>query len=136
MNNDVMNNFDGSAPRGRPQTVLIIDDDDEIRHVLGLLFDIEEFDVVGGAASGIDGVALAAKFQPDFVVLDQMMPNLAGHRTAALIKTIAPETRIIAFSAYLNDLPEWADAYLNKDRISELVPLLASLIPGSTPISR
>jgi hypothetical protein len=39
-----------------------------------------------------------------------------------------PGTKIVAFSAFLHEQPNWADAFLNKDRISELMPLLRSFI--------
>jgi hypothetical protein len=41
---------------------------------------------------------------------------------------VSPGSRIVAFSAVLSETPEWADAYLNKDRIGEVVPLLGEMI--------
>jgi hypothetical protein len=34
----------------------------------------------------------------------------------------------VAFSAILDQQPAWADAYLNKERIGDMVPLLQTLI--------
>lgn len=114
-------------------TVLIVDDEDEIRHALRLLFEFEDFAVVGEAANGVDAITLAKRYQPDFVVLDYRMPRMDGEATAEILRAIAPQARIVAFSAVLNRKPMWADAYLNKERISEVAPLLTALISADLP---
>src|SRR5918992_204542 len=115
------------SPNGKP-TVLIVDDEEEIRHVLRLLCETEGFTVVGEAANGVEAVPMALKHQPDFVILDYLLPRLDGSGAAEILRTIAPESRIVAFSAVLQEQPEWADAYLNKERVAELMPLLKSFI--------
>ena len=113
------------------RNVLIIDDDDDLRHALRLLFEFEDFQVVGEAKDGLEAVALARALKPDFALVDQSMPRMPGDEAANLIRALSPETRIVAFSAVLSRKPEWADAYLNKERIVEVVPLLRYLIDGS-----
>jgi chemotaxis response regulator CheB len=108
--------------------VLIVDDDEEIRHVLRLMCETEGFEVVGEAANGVEAVPLALKFQPDVVILDYLMPHLDGEGTATMLRAIAPEARIVAFSAVLDSKPSWSDSYLNKARVSEVAPLLERLI--------
>ena len=110
------------------KTVLIVDDDEEIRHVLRLLFESEQMTVVGEAANGAEAVPLALNHQPDFVILDYRLPQLDGKGAAEILRAVVPGTKIVAFSAFLDERPAWADAYLNKDRISELMPLLRSFI--------
>ena len=110
------------------KTVLIVDDDEEIRHVLRLLFEGESMQVIGEAANGAEAVPLALNHQPDFVILDLKLPKLDGEGTAEILRAVVPGTKIVAFSAFLADQPGWADAYLNKDRISELMPLLRTFI--------
>lgn len=62
------------APRlSAGDTVLIVDDDDNIRHLLRLLFEMSDFAVVGEASNGLDAVRLAIKHTPRFVVLDYMI---------------------------------------------------------------
>ncbi len=109
-------------------TVLIVDDDDEIRHVLRLLCENEGLEVIGEAANGVEAVPLALRHQPDFVILDYMLPRLDGEGAAEILRAVSPDSRIVAFSAILESQPEWADAYLNKDRITELMPLMRSFI--------
>jgi chemotaxis response regulator CheB len=109
-------------------TILIVDDDEEIRHVLRLLCETEGFQVVGEAGSGVEAVPLALKHQPDFVILDYLMPHLDGEGAATMLRAIAPDSRIIAFSAVLDRKPPWSDSYLNKARVSEVAPLLERLL--------
>lgn len=115
---------------GSGRSVLIVDDDAEVRHALRLLFEIEDFTVIGEAATGPEAVALALKHDPDFVVLDYFMPGMAGDKTAMILRRVAPHGRIVAFSAVLTEKPEWADSFLNKERIAEITPLLRTLVPS------
>jgi CheY-like chemotaxis protein len=107
--------------------VLIVDDDENIRYALRLLFEFEDFQVTE-AASGPEAVARALRDDPGFVVLDYMMPGMTGEKTAGLLRSVVPDARIVAFSAILDDKPVWADAFLNKERISEIAPLLTNLV--------
>lgn len=109
-------------------SVLIVDDEEEVRHVLRLLCETNDLDVVGEATNGVEAVAIALRKQPHFVILDYMMPRLDGEGTAELLRSVSPESKIVAFSAMLEEQPQWADAFLNKERITELMPLLQSFI--------
>ena len=111
-----------------PSKILIVDDDEEIRHLLRTLFEVDGFEVVAEAADGIEAIPLALKHEPDFVVLDYRMPRMNGARTAEVLRGIVPEAKIVAFSAMLEAQPAWADAYLNKERIIEVAPLLSAFV--------
>ncbi len=50
------------------KTVLIVDDDEEIRHVLRILCETEGLDVIGEASNGVEAVPLALQHQPDIVI--------------------------------------------------------------------
>lgn len=113
--------------RRRSSSVLIVDDDEEIRHVLRIMFELEGFEIAGEAASGLEAIPMAMKHQPDVILLDYLMPGMNGEDTARMIRTIAPDARIVAFSAVLDEKPEWSDSYLNKERVSEVIPLLERL---------
>ncbi len=116
----------------RRTSVLIVDDDEEVRHVLRLLFEAERMKVVGEAANGAEAVPLALNHQPDFVILDYKLPKLDGEGAAEILRAVVPGTKIVAFSAFLEDQPGWADAYLNKDRISEIAPLVERLLRAAS----
>jgi CheY-like chemotaxis protein len=110
------------------QRVLIVDDDEEIRDLLRLLFDCEGFGVVGEAEDGFRAVELARVLKPALVVLDYRMPRMNGAKTARRLREISPDVKIVAFSAVLDEKPPWADAFLNKERVGEIAPLLTRLV--------
>jgi CheY-like chemotaxis protein len=136
MSNDIF--FDGvgrdpsaSTPKQSDPTVLIVDDDEEIRHALRLLFEVEGFNVIGEASNGLEAIALAMTQGPRFIILDYKMPVMDGEQAAGLLRSVSPDCRIVAFSAVLDGKPEWADSYLSKDQIGEISPLLAGLLGTS-----
>ncbi|MGH2821053.1 MAG: response regulator transcription factor [Actinomycetota bacterium] len=113
---------------GSGSTVLIVDDDEEIRHVLRIVCESGDMKVVGEAATGVEAIPLALQYQPKFVILDYRLPRLDGEGAAEIMRAVTPESKIVAFSALLDQQPPWADAFLNKDRITQLMPLLRSFI--------
>ena len=61
--------------------VLIIDDEDDIREVAALsLESVAGWEVIR-ASSGVEGLARAAEYQPDAILLDVMMPGMDGPTT-------------------------------------------------------
>lgn len=108
-------------------TILIVDDDEDIRDVLRMTFELDGFEVVGEADNGLDAVTLTMRHRPEFVVLDYQMPVQDGERTANILRSVAPETRIVAFSGVIRSTPDWADAFLSKERLAEISPLIVSL---------
>ena len=110
------------APRERsaPLKVMIVDDDADIRILLGTLMGMEGFDVVGIAENGEAGVILASETRPDVVILDYMMPKIDGEEAAKFIRAILPEARILAFSGVIHTLPEWADDFIEKGDIADM----------------
>jgi two-component system alkaline phosphatase synthesis response regulator PhoP len=61
--------------------VLIIDDDEDVRFVARMSLGRVAGMTVVEAARGQDGVALAKSEQPDFILLDMMMPDMDGAAT-------------------------------------------------------
>ena len=107
--------------------ILIVDDDRNVRDILRIVFETEGYEIVGEAANGLEAVRMATDVGLDFVILDQQMPELDGDSTATVLRAIAPAAKIVAFSSRLEGRPDWADAYLSKDRMNDLTPLLDTL---------
>jgi DNA-binding response OmpR family regulator len=76
-----------SPPLGR---VLIVDDDEVIRHLIEVNLLLEGFEVVT-AVDGQDCLDKAALVNPDVITLDVMMPRLDGWVTATQLRN-NPET--------------------------------------------
>lgn len=61
--------------------VLLIDDEDDIREVATLTLEtMADFEVIS-AANGMSGLLKAREEQPDFILLDVMMPGIDGVTT-------------------------------------------------------
>jgi CheY-like chemotaxis protein len=76
------------------RTVLLIDDEPDIRAVVEFsLGSVAGWDVLT-AGSGADGVEVAAERQPDVILLDVMMPELDGPATLDALRG-RDETRAI-----------------------------------------
>jgi hypothetical protein len=59
------------------------------------------------------------------------MPTLNGAAAADALRLLSPGSRIVAFSAALEEKPVWADAYLNKGHILEMKSLIERLASQS-----
>ena len=65
--------------------VLIIDDEEHIREIASLSFELVEWEVAQ-AGTGREGVAAALASPPDVILLDVMMPELDGPATLLLLE--------------------------------------------------
>ena len=61
--------------------ILIIDDEDDIREVAALSLETVAGWEVAMANSGAQGLARAAEYRPDAILLDVMMPGMDGPST-------------------------------------------------------
>ena len=78
----------------QPIRVLLVDDHAVVRTGLRTFFDLlDDIDVVGEAADGSEGVAMARRLEPDVVLMDLLMPNMDGLTAIARIKAEKPEHR-------------------------------------------
>ncbi len=112
--------------------VLLVDDDRQMRDFLAALFSAHgRFRIGGVAADGLEAAMLAADLAPDVVVLDYFMPRWDGAKAAEFIRTRCRRTKIIAFSAVLEEPPEWADAFVLKTRAEELLAVADELAAAS-----
>ena len=79
-------------------SVLIVDDEPNIRRMVGALLSAEGYEV-REAASGAQGIAKASEDEPDAALLDLMMPGeLDGMATLARLRLAHPELAVIMMS--------------------------------------
>jgi CheY-like chemotaxis protein len=88
------------------KTILVIDDNNEIRENTAEILDLAGYKTVT-AENGKKGVAQALKEKPDLIVCDIMMPDLDGYGVLHLLKK-NPETENIPF-IYLTAKTERSD---------------------------
>jgi CheY-like chemotaxis protein len=90
---------------GERRSLLVVDDQAEHRQVMAGLLEPLGFRVLQ-AASGQDGVRLAALERPDLILMDLSMPLLDGHQTAALIRRNAGSRApiiVVSANAFADD---------------------------------
>jgi two-component system, NtrC family, nitrogen regulation response regulator NtrX len=79
-------------------SVLIIDDEPNIRRMVGALFGAEGYDV-RDAADGASGLRRATENEPDVVLLDLMMPGeLDGLATLERLRESIPDSPVVMMS--------------------------------------
>ncbi len=82
-----------------PLAILIIDDEENMRHMLGSLLKRDGY-AVETAADGQEGLARLAATAFDFVLCDIKMPNMDGMAFLRAVKPQAENLTIIMMSAY------------------------------------
>lgn len=79
-------------------TLVIIDDHAGFRTFARALLEAEGFEVVGEAADGASGVALACRLLPDVVLLDIVLPDVDGFAVSERIANEAPSCAVVLTS--------------------------------------
>lgn len=64
-------------PESRDKTILIVDDDENIRELLGFIVKKEGFRF-DTAVNGREGIEKVRKVKPDLILLDLMLPEVSG----------------------------------------------------------
>ncbi len=100
------------------KTILLVEDETEIRKMLKIFLDVEDFNVVE-AVTGNDALSKVAAVRPDLVVLDLGLPDIDGQDIIQIVRQFS-NTPIIVLSARLDDkevvraLHAGADDYVTK----------------------
>ncbi|MDD5177278.1 MAG: two-component system response regulator NarL [Sterolibacterium sp.] len=129
--------------RTKRSSVVIIDDHPLFRKGVRQLLDLEpELEVVAEASSGEEGVQLAARHQPDLVLLDLNMKGMGGLKALEAIKSHNPERRVVILTVsdtsddLIGTIRAGADGYLLKDmEPEELLAHIKEAVFGRTVIS-
>ena len=80
-------------------TVLIIDDEENIRNGLAANFELEDYEVKT-AANGKDGLDLVAKGDIDLVITDLRMDGISGEEVVKRVTTETPEIPVIVLTGH------------------------------------
>ena len=82
-------------------TVLIVDDEENIRQSLSGIFEDEGYDVIT-AGSGEEAIKILKNQNPDLVMLDVCLPGMDGIQTLTEIKNVRPDLPVIMISGHGN----------------------------------
>lgn len=121
-----------------PIRVLIIDDHALVRAGLRLLLaDAGDIEVVGEAATGEEGLALARRLRPDVVLCDLHLPGLSGLEVTSRMARGASGTRVLVVTVLEEGpmprrlLEAGADGYVGKCcEAAELVRAVRTVAAG------
>ena len=113
--------------------VVLVDDHHIVRRGLrSFLNAFDDLTVVGEASSGEEALQHIEEWLPDVVVMDMLMPGgIDGIETIRQVRTILPNTRIVALTSYTDDsrvvaaLRAGAIGYVRKEADPDI--LLASV---------
>jgi DNA-binding NarL/FixJ family response regulator len=115
--------------------VLLVDDHELTRLSLQLAFSCQEnIQVVGLASNGQEAIEMVKSSQPDVIVLDLHMPVMDGWCASRYIKSISPNTQILAYSSIEDHYLQQTKAMHNFDDVckkdaptNELIALVRQL---------
>jgi DNA-binding NarL/FixJ family response regulator len=87
-----------------PLRVLIADDHPLFRHGLSALLSASpDFEIVSEATSGEEVISLAARLQPDVILMDIQMPGVNGIEATRRVLHTSPNIRILIITMFEDD---------------------------------
>jgi two-component system KDP operon response regulator KdpE len=117
----------------KKETILIIDDDQDLARIVQLSLDREGYQTVI-ATSGLEGLQEAYRVQPDLVILDIMMPGMDGWEVCRRLGEMS-NVPILMLTAkgteadIVKGLQIGADDYLTKPfSVAELIARIQALL--------
>jgi DNA-binding NarL/FixJ family response regulator len=117
--------------------VLVAEDDEAFLGVLEAVLEAHgDFAVVGRARNGKEAIELAARLEPDLVVMDIEMPLVDGVEATRVICESNPGVPVIAISGHdyeervLEIRHAGAADYVRKARLEDELPAVAAALVG------
>jgi DNA-binding NarL/FixJ family response regulator len=87
-----------------PTRIVIVDDNAEFRGGLrGLLEAQDDLEVVGEATTGNEALQLAARLQPDIMLMDVQMPDLNGIEATRRLVATSPHVGVLVITMFDDD---------------------------------
>ena len=85
------------------KTILIVDDDADLRGALAEQIDLHEDFAVTEAGAGAEGVRVAKEMRPDLVLLDVDLPDMDGREVCRLMRKSGVTCPVIMLTAAVSD---------------------------------
>ena len=103
-----------------PISVVVVDDDDDLRGILRIALESRGFDILGDTSDAMTALEVVRDGQPDIILLDLAMPEVTGLEVLPLLLEQSPRSKIVICSAisatHMTEaaLDAGADAYIIK----------------------
>lgn len=85
--------------QNRKGTVLLIDDSSFMLDLISAMLEGSEFEVIGTAKNGTEGLEKYKQLKPNLVLLDIIMPGETGAETLSRILECDPQAKVIMVSS-------------------------------------
>ncbi len=122
--------------------LLIVDDAELFRTLIGSALSAEGFEVAGESTTARDAVQQAKELQPDVVLLDIAMPGGSGLEVVGDILVVSPGSNVLLLTAseskedLLVGVKAGARGYLTKDTpLPELIAAIDAVAAGGAALS-
>jgi CheY-like chemotaxis protein len=78
---------------------VVVDDSDAFLEITSSLLSFDVIDVVAAASDGVEAIGVAARLQPEMVVMDVALAGLDGLAVATLLSDMSPAPAVVLMSA-------------------------------------
>lgn len=99
--------------------VVVADDQEVVRKVLGVVLSAAGHEVVAAVGDGREAYVRTRELRPDALILDLGMPRLDGIATLRMLRDAEPDLRVVVHTAY--DDPVLAEALVEAGATAVIV---------------
>ena len=120
-----------------PAKILVVDDQQLVRHTLRSLLTEQRHWQVYEAEDGEAALERARQIKPDVVVMDIVMPKMSGIEATYELRRLIPDTKVVLMSSHYTDEEAahlarlFGDGnFIEKSQIAtKLVPTISRILP-------
>jgi CheY-like chemotaxis protein len=120
------------------KTILVADDDAQIRKILCEMFEREQdYDLCEQAKNGREAVEIATRCKPNLIILDFSMPVMSGIQAAKKLRQLMPDVPIILFTMHdvelfrtVHGIDSLIDRIVPKTEMGRLLDHVRDLAPA------
>ena len=116
------------------RVLVIVEDEADMRMMIHAILSVDaRIEICGEVTNAADAIEAARTLDPGLVVLDHSIEgDIMGLEAAPMIKKVAPEAKILLFSAFdmrkdAEDEPA-IDEFLSKTEVRKLLPTVQRLL--------